>query len=383
MSTAHRGRYGDGAIFREGGRWVGRIEAGIGANGKRRRRKFTGPTQGEVRAKMAKARADIAAGITVGGAMTLNVWLDHWMANVVPAGAKKSPNTIENYEWALSHIRPALGHLRLRDLTTEHVERLLRARADAGMARSSVGRIRMVLTAALQHAEARGHVVRNAAALAVIPETRPTVGRRSLTLDESKALLAAAKGERLEALFATALATALRPGELYGLTWDNLNLDAATLTVSKSMKDDNGEHHLGPTKRATSSMRTVGVPPWLVTALRAHRARQRAERLALGAAWSSEWDLVFCSTVGTPLDGPDVRRVLRRIARRAGLAPLTIYELRHTTASLLIDAGESVEHVADVMGDNPLTLYSHYRHKVRAVADAAAGPMQAMFGGVG
>ncbi len=380
MSTAHRGRYGDGAIFRDGGRWVGRIEAGLDANGKRRRRKVTGRTQAEVRAKMAKLRADAAAGITVGGAMTLKAWLDHWMATVVPARCK-SPNTIEGYEWALSHIRPALGHRRLRDLTPEMVDHLLRAKADEGMARTSVGRIRSVLGSALKHAQARDHVLRNAAQLAVMPETRPPNERRSLTVDESKLFFAAAKGERLEAYFVTALTTGLRPGELGGLTWDNLDLEAGRLTVSKSMKLEKNTPRLGPTKRATAPLRTLDLSAWVVTQLRVHRAHQAEERLHLGSHWSTDWPgLVFCSEVGTPLNASHVQRTLNRITSRAGLAHLTTYELRHTAASLLIDAGQSVEHVADLLGDNPQTLYRHYRHRVRPVAEAAAGPMQAMFG---
>jgi len=81
--------------------------------------------------------------------------------------------------------------------------------------------------------------------------------RRSLTVDESKVFFAAASDERLEAYFVTTLPTGLRPGELGGLTQDNVDLDVGRLTVSKSMKTERNRPRLGATKRATAPLRTI------------------------------------------------------------------------------------------------------------------------------
>lgn len=89
---------------------------------------------------------------------------------------------------------------------------------------------------------------------------------------------------------------------------------------------------------------------------------------------------MFCSEVGTPLDPSGVRRTFTRIAKRAGLDARFSYLMRHTAASLLIDAGTPVEQVADLLGDDPRTLCRFYRHRVRPVVDAAAGPMQDLLG---
>lgn len=90
--------------------------------------------------------------------------------------------------------------------------------------------------------------------------------------------------------------------------------------------------------------------------------------------------LVFCSELGSPLDPSNVRRTFARMAKRAGLDARFPYSLRHTAASLLIDAEVPVEQVADLLGDDPRTLYRFYRHRVRPVVDAATGPMQDLFG---
>jgi integrase len=251
----------------------------------------------------------------------------------------------------------------------------------ADPSRNSVVRVRSVLADVLRHAERRGFVGRSAAALAVLPVCDAPVERRSLTAAEARRLLEAARGDRLEALVFCGLTLGLRPVELTGLLWSGVKLDDATLCVSGSMKRRaDGRLELGDVKRSTAGQRTIAMPPSLVAAMRAHWCRQAGERLTAGAAWSNQ-DLVFCTEIGTPLDPSNVRRTFRRVASRAGLDASFPYLLRHAAASLLIDAGKSVEEVADLFGDNPRTLYRHYRHRVRPVADAAAGPMEQLFGG--
>ncbi len=103
-----------------------------------------------------------------------------------------------------------------------------------------------------------------------------------------------------------------------------------------------------------------------------------AEKHAAGEAWQ-EQGLAFSTTIGTPLDPSNIRRMFAQVAGRAGLSGFP-YLLRHTVVSLLLDSGASVEEVADLLGDDPQTLYRHYRHRVRPIADVAARRMQAVLG---
>ena len=236
-------------------------------------------------------------------------WLQHWLATVVD-GRVGSDNTRSNYAQIVRvHIGPALGKLKLNELGAERVDEFLAAKAQAGLAKTHVSRMRSILADALRHAERRGVVARNAAALAVTPRTKLPTERRSFTADEARALLVAAKGERLEALLVVGLSAGLRPGELTGLLWSDLELDRtpATLTVSGAMKrGPDGRVSRGAVKRSKDGRRTIALPPAAVIALRAHRKRQSEERLA-GSHWRDE-GLVFPSAVGTPLDPSDVRR---------------------------------------------------------------------------
>lgn len=387
MSGRGRRGSGEGAVYKSpDGRWRGAVDLGW-QDGKRIRKYVSAGTRNEAVAKLRELQRSVDQGVTPDGTMTVEKWLNHWLATVVD-GRVGSENTRANYGQIVRvHLVPALGKVRLDKLTAEQVDHFLAGKADAGLSRSHIGRMRTILADALRHAERRGLVVRNAAALSVMPKTKPATPRRSLTPDEARALAAAAAGERLEALVVVGLVAGLRPGELAGLTWPDLDIegDSPTLTVSGSLKRTPGpdgkgyQLALGAVKRSTNGRRTVALPAVATEVLRAHKARQAAERLKAGPLWEDH-GLVFCSEVGTPLDPSNIRRTFARIAKKAGLDASFPYLLRHSAASLLIDAGAGIEEVADLLGDDPRTLLRHYRHQIRPVATAATR-MDLLLGG--
>lgn len=376
--------------------WEATVEAGVDpVTGKRVRFKIRAKTKTQALARMREAREKVDRNVKPGaGAITVGRFLDEWLKTVVD-GRVASDNTRVNYEGIVRvHIKPALGSTRLDKLTADQVDRFLARKAAAGLSRSHVGRMRTILADAIRHAERRGLVARNAAALSVMPKTAPPAVRRSLQPEEARRLLAAAQwrgdggtGERLEALIVVGLVVGLRPGELLGLLWRDIDLegDPATLTVSGSLKreprsDSKGyDLSLGDVKRSTAGRRTVALPPVAVDALRAHRARQEVERGDAGDMWVDS-GLVFCSEVGSPLDPSNVRRTFKRVSARAGIEGVFPYMLRHTAASLLVDAGAGIEEVADLLGDDPRTLLRHYRHKVRPVAGAGLAMQDVLAG---
>lgn len=362
---------GEGSVYKApDGRWRGSVDLGW-VDGKRKRKYVTGKTQQEALRKMREAQRGAETGVVVDGRLTVGTWLDTWLATVVD-GRAGSDNTRAHYRQIVAvHLSPGLGRIRLAALTAGQVDTFLASKAEQGLSRTYISRMRTTLADALRHAERRGLVARNAAELAVMPRTTAEPADRTVTADDARALLRAARGERLEALIVVGLTTGLRPGELTGLLWSDLDLDAGTLRVSGAMKrGPDGKVARGDVKRATSGRRTIALPPSTVTALREHRRRQAAERLAAGSLWVDH-DLVFASEVGTPLDPSNVRRTFQRVAKRAGVAVRVPYAMRHAAVSLLVDAGQSIEEVADLLGDDPRTLYRHYRHRVQPVAKAA------------
>ena len=380
---ARRGK-GEGAVWfdEKNGRWEAAFEGERHpVTGRRRRIKVRARTKNEALKKLDEAREGVAAGVQPGaGAITLAAFLDDWLDTVV-TGRVDSERTVDNYRHTLNAIRPALGRIRLDKLTPQQVDRALAAKAAEGLSRSYISRMRANLTDALRHAERRGMVRRNAAELSVMPKTNGKEStRRSLTDKECRALVKAAGNHRLGALVEVGLHTGLRPGELAGLLWSDLKLDRkpATLSVTGSLKQkpkkvdradvDELRVWRGDVKKARAGRRTIALAPEAVESLRRHRKAQDAEKKA-----SDHWqDLgyVFTSTTGTPLDPSNMRKEFAEIAKAAGIKDAYPYLLRHTVTSQLIDAGVGVEEVADLLGDDPRTLYRHYRHRTRPVADA-------------
>ena len=162
------------------GRWRGALDLGW-QSGKRVRKVVTAKTRAEALAKLREVQRAAAQGVQADGRMTVGAWLSHWLKTVVE-GRVSSPNTRKNYETLVRvHLVPALGKVLLTKLTPEDVDRFLQSKADAGLSRSTVGRLKVLLADALRHAERRGYVSRNAGQLAVMPRTEAPTQRQSLT----------------------------------------------------------------------------------------------------------------------------------------------------------------------------------------------------------
>lgn len=346
------------------------------------RRFVSAKTREACKDKLVDLQSSIAEGLPTGDTDTLGPFLTWWLGRLeAKAGSgKKSTNTVDNARWAVEKwIVPALGSKRLRDLSPEDVERLLDKMAAAGRSHRTIVRVKSYLGQALAVAQSRRKVSWNVARVAEMPETAEPSERRSLTPDEAKAVLAAAEGHRLEGLFVTAMMLGLRPGELTGLCWDDVDLDDGTLTVAGSLKSERGHLRLGKTK--TKQARTVNLPRPVWKALKAHEKRQKADRLKIGSAWRKT-GLVFTTEVGTPIDPSNLRRTTKALCEYAGVDPVSPNELgRHTAASLLYDAGMGLDEIADLLGHKSTRmLEAHYRHRVRASFGRHVQHVEAIFG---
>jgi integrase len=249
---------------------------------------------------------------------------------------------------------------------------------EEGLGHDWVRRLRARCVDILRHAERRGRVRHNADLLSVMP--RPTAEperRRSLSVEQAKRLMDASTGDRLHAMVVVGLMLGLRPGELRGLTWADIDLRSGTLRVSGVEK---GGRRVDDVKVGHErAKRTLVMPAPVAESLRAHRRQWELER-AVAERWEND-DFVFTTTVGTALDRNNVVRALRRLCRKAGLGDdWTTYELRHTAASLLYDAGVPKERIAEILGHADTRMLDQvYRHPLREALTHAAGPMDLLF----
>jgi integrase len=386
QAIRRRGRRfdGEGTVYQDGDYWRAALRLG---DGRRIRRRAA--TEADAYAELDRMRTAHGLGLAVPSGDQVGGYLEWWLAmqeaKVGTDDRDMSLNTLVNYRWALKPVIATHAGRRLRDLEPEHVEMVLARMAKEGKARRSIVRVRTVLAQALDTAQRRGKVHRNVARLAEMPRTAPPPEQRSLTPDQAAALLDAATGDPVEAFIVTGLMLGLRPGELLGLRWADIDLDEGVLDVTGSLKREGSTLRLGDVKKGIrASRRRLELPGPVADALRAQRARQREDRMLAGPEWQDH-GLVFATAVGTPISPSNMNRRLAVVTERAGIGHWSMTELsRHSAASLMSAAGMPLEVIADVLGHTSTRmLEAHYRHQVRPSVGAHVAVMENLFGAGG
>jgi integrase len=373
-----RSANGEGSIFKPscGDRWVASLTVGWDPEGRRRRIRHSAKTRREVADWLAARLAERQKGLLVepgrqSVASFLSGWLEDWVAVSV------GPRTFETYAGICrNHVIPAIGKVLLAKLTPQHLQRLYRQKLDAGHSRTAQ-LCHAVLYRALGHAVKWGLLARNPAAAVDRPRHRSRE-MKSLTPEEARRFLDAAKGNRLAALYVLAISCGLRQGELLGLGWSSIDLVEGTLQVRRSLAwVDGGFQFLEP--KTAKSRRTVVLPAIALSALKKHKAAQAAERLVLGEAWADA-ELVFTTRIGAPLG----RSVLNHhgfkpLLTKAGLPDMRFHDLRHTAASLLLAAGENMKVVQELLGHARFsTTADTYTHTLPGQHRQAAETMDSL-----
>jgi len=384
--TARRSR-GDGSIFYDKTRkvWHASVSFRDPDSGKRTRRSASGPTKTAALELLRDMKAEQRRAGTVGRAdRTVGAMIADYLKH--PPAAWRSPVTVQVNRDHAARITRALGRVKLRALTATQVERFLAGLAAEPYSAKTIADTARLLRSAIRRAQRDGQVGQNVCDLV---EERPggTVRpARWFTVDQVQALLAAAADDPSDcpdddsaaraawwsAYVHVAIMCGLRPGELLGLRWADVDLAGKATAVRV-------RHQLTATGLAElktkSSRRTLGpLPAAVAAALRAHKRHQAGRRLALGAAWT-EHGLVFPGPAGSPASKSSTEHGFRALCERAGLgAGWTRYACRHTFCSVLSDGGTDIEVIADAMGHvNSNVTRSVYRHAMSDQISAAAG----------
>jgi integrase len=322
------------------------VSLGYFPNGKRRIGTVSARTKTEAKNKLRSLIRNQEDGVPIGQRgytveEAVESWLDHGMTG-------RDPNTLANRAiLARTHLIPALGRRRLADLSAEEVDAWLASKAGS-LSSDTLARLLGILRAAIRRAQARDYVKRNVALLRDPPKGRAGRPSKSLDVDQAARLVAAAFADEtvMRAYVIVSLLTGARIEELRALTWHHVDLDGDPPTVSlwRSVRAS------GDTK-TKKSRRTLELPGRCVEVLRFHRREQLQVRVAAGERWV-DLDLVFATSLGSPLDAANVRRAFRRVAVAAGLdaATWTPRELRHSFVSLLSSTGLSIEDISHLVG---------------------------------
>ena len=381
---ARRSR-GDGGLHWDAARqrWIATASLGYDPSGKRVIKRGSGKTKTEAKAKLKEVLRDYEDGLAIAPdgytvAQAVTDWLNHGLN-----GRDRATVTACTI-LCKTHVIPALGARKLRDLRAEDVDKWLAAKART-LSTATLQRLHSCLNRSIKRAMARDLVRRNVVALCSVPQGQPGRPSKALTLAQAEAILTAAEGTRMHGYIVVSLLTGARTEELRALTWDHVHLDGqpdAAPPIPPHVKVWRSVRAGGDTK-TRKSRRTIALPQRCVDALRELRERQDAERLTAGLR-GQDHGLVFASRYGTPLNPAGVRRDFRSAIRgAAGLDPAewTPRELRHSFVSLLSDSGIPLEEISRLVGHKSTTITEIiYRKQIRPVLQGGAVAMDSIFG---
>lgn len=351
---------GEGSIrHRADGRW----EVAVYDRAAGKRRSAYAKTEAEAKRLLRRmaSRADTGDVVLDAGA-SVRAYSAAWLEG--RAGKKRRASTVREYQYRIDKwIIPALGSMRLREVTVLDVEDLLDSLAGKGMKSESVRAVRNTLAAMMRDAVRAKHLSVNTASQAQLPERGESEPEHiSIPTDaQVQALIKSVRGSDLEAVVALCAGTGARIGEVLGAQWADMDLEAGTWRVGRTItRDRNGAAIVGA-RTKTGRHREVGLTSDVVASLKGHRRRQAATRVK-SAHWE-EHDLVFPTSVGTPQDPHNVRRALKVHTAALGF-PGSFHALRHWFASLAVTMAPDVT-VAKVLGhartSTTTDLYAHLR----------------------
>lgn len=266
-------------------------------------------------------------------------------------------------------VVPVIGGKRVDAITKRMAADLVQSLPGSSATRTAAYKAAVAL---FDYAEGRGLIGAN-----VFRQVkRPAQGRaaaRQMTTDQARAILTAAKGSRYEVAAWLIIGCGLRRGEVIALRWDDVDLDAATLTVTASATRTSAGLNRGEPK-TRRGRRTAPLSPEVVAVLKAHRKRQAVEQLRAGLAWQPT-GLVLATEVGGMVEPRNLSRAWATWAKAAGLSDTGTHVGRHYAATALLSSGAaSVADVAAMLGHDPVVLLRTYSSAAvkgqRAAADA-------------
>jgi integrase len=373
---ARRRAKGEGSIIelhdgKRAGTWAYVADLGRDPKtGKRRRRFVYARSKAELQRRVFDLRAKSGGTIRPRAPGTVGEWVKRWLEQDVEPN--RSANTHALYEsmWRV-HVEPVLGTRPLDKLDADDVTRLYARLRERKASDTIIHRAGVVLHRAIEVATRRGIFHRaNPFALVDRPTPRPKE-QHVLTAAEARRILAAARGDRLEALFVLLLSAGLRLGEALALKWDDVDLERGRASVRRTLVEIGGKMELGPPK-THGSKRAVELGGLAIAALK--RRRVIAKREGHGSA------LIFSTPIGTPLRRSNVRRRhFDPILATAKVKGVTLHGLRHAMTSFGISEGISPKVLAERLGHSTTKLtQDRYAHVLPGIQKQAAATIDAL-----
>lgn len=376
--------------------WEGQITIGIDpGTGKQKRKTFTGKKQGDVVKAMQAAQNAVNEGsFFEPSKLTVKEWFETWLAEY---SADKKPLTVTQYRsMSETHIFPAIGAIKLKDLKAPQLQKFYNQLAKDGKAarqkNKETGKIEVIKTGeplsaktiknihgiiskALNTAVNQGMIRENVAQRVTVPKVTK-VEIEPLTEEQQKAFIAAIQTHKYKNIYTVILFTGLRECEAIGLSWDCIDFKKRTMKVYRQLqKRDVAEGGYQFATLKNDKSRVIKLSPFVLKLLEMQKIQQRADKLAAGEKWQGfqnineqETALVFTTKTGEHLSCATVYNNFKRIAAQIGAPNARVHDLRHTFAVNSLQCGDDVKTVQGALGHATaaftLDVYGHVSERM-------------------
>jgi integrase len=322
--------------------------------------------------------------------LTVETLLANWLAAKESQGLRS--NTAAMYQNVVNGwITPHIGAVKLEQLNPAKAQTMVDAlRSEKGSALGrgalsarSIQLAVQTLKASTRWATETGLVARDP----LIGFKRPRAQASPLatgawTADEARQFLNSVATNRLRAAWWLLLGRGLRRGELAGLRWSATDLDAGTMRIIETRVTISSKP-MSSTPKTNAGRRSIPLDAGLVAELRSHWARQGEERLAAGEAWEDS-GFMFVDKLGHPYRPEVFSRMFTKLAEKAKVRVIRLHDLRHTSASLMLAAGEQPKVVAEILGhSSPVITMTVYQHLLPSMGEEAGKRLTGLLTGTG
>ena len=375
-----------GHVQKRGKTWSFVIYLGRDADGKKKYKWVGGhDTKREAEDALVEALERLRTGMwTDPGRTTVGDFLEQWLQAMEPT---VRDNTLRSYREMIEYwVIPRVGTLKLAHLNAAHLrtlqaELLASGRVDGkgGLSAQSVLKCHRTLKHAFKDAVRWGLLPRNPVDLIDAPRVAQAE-TTAWTADEARRFLEGVATDRLAAMWVLFVTSGMRRGEMAGLKWTDLDFERGVLVVQRAViSAGKGTEVAEPKTRR--SRRAVPLDVMTLDALQVHRRAQLAERLKLGEMWIDSGRM-FCGLTGEPLHPDTVSKEFAKIVRTVDVPRIRLHDLRHTSATVAMEAGVHPKIVSERLGHSTvsitLDLYSHATPSLQT--DAADQIGAAVFG---
>lgn len=350
-----------------------------------------GSTVKELEEKIKDLKNELNNNITDNRAL-FGAFFKDWLYNTHMADKKAA--TKERYDGIYRNYieNSPIYNIKLKDLEPSHIQNYYNDLVSNGKSISVITNLNKLIAPCIRYANISNRILKDFSKAIVLPKINQNINKSTdvipFTLDEQLKFIEAIKGNDLEMLFITALDTGLRQGELFALTWSDIDLKNKVVYVNKTFKrirnTTTGEYeNIIQSPKTKKGVRVVPIPYHLIDKLNRHRLNQKALKLKAANLYEDN-NLVFSNTFGKYLDSGNVLKKFKKILKDNDIPARKFHDLRHTYATRLFELGEEAKTVQELLGHSNISItLDTYTHVLDSLKGNAISKLNDLYSKVG